>query len=80
MLLWKLISVPFYPKYSLYAGEINDVELKNQLDKLKARGWEWEIVEMVVIKRSDDKFFDFFIYLKCEVVPFPILQLGFYSK
>ena len=74
------MSVPFYPKNSSNGGEINDVELKNQLDKLKARGWEWEIVEMVVIKHSDDNFFDFVIYLKCEVVPFPIFKLGFYPK
>ena len=80
MYLWKSISVPFYPTNSSNAGEINDLELKNQLDKLRTRDWEWELVEMVVIKSSDDKFFDFVICLKCEVVPFPITKLGFYPK
>ena len=40
MYLWKLISVPFNEKHSINAGQINDLELKNQLDLLKIQGWE----------------------------------------
>ncbi len=80
MYLWKLISVPFYSKGLLNAEEINDVELKNQLDKLKLQCWEWEVVEMVGVKNTDTKLIDFFMYLKCQVIPFPIFKLGFYCK
>ena len=43
--------------------------MQKKLDKLKFQGWEWEVVEMLAIKSSDDKLFDFFIYMKCEVIP-----------
>ena len=76
MYLWKLISVPFNEKHSINAGQINDLELKNQLDLLKIQGWE--VVRMLAIACNDGTFFDFLIELKCEVIPFPVLRRGFY--